>query len=263
MAGLIAGLSYAARLLSKSGAIAAFILGMVVFGLGGLPWAILLVLFFVTSSGLSHFLKRRKRGVNEKAAKGSRRDWAQVLANGGIAGIFVLLHRLFPASPLNWLLFAASLAAANADTWATELGGLSRSNPRLLTTFKQVEPGTSGAISPLGLAAALLGSGLIAVSAGILQPFVAASSSYQPVNLILIVLVSGFAGSLIDSLLGATIQAIYYCPACKKETERHPFHLCGASTRLLRGWSWLNNDWVNLACTLSAPLIGLVLAMFY
>jgi uncharacterized membrane protein len=51
-----------------------------------------------------------------------------------------------------------------------------------------------------------------------------------------------------DSLLGATVQAIYYCPSCRKETERHPLHTCGTPTEQVRGWSWMNNDWVNFAC---------------
>jgi len=55
-------------------------------------------------------------------------------------------------------------------------------------------------------------------------------------------------GALFDSLLGATVQAIYYCPACQKETERYPSHSCGTETGQIRGWTWLSNDWVNFAC---------------
>jgi uncharacterized membrane protein len=73
--------------------------------------------------------------------------------------------------------------------------------------------------------------------------------------------VGGFVGALIDSLLGASLQAIYYCPQCQKETERHPLHSCGSATSLKRGWVWLNNDWVNAACTLSAGLVGIFLAL--
>jgi uncharacterized membrane protein len=50
---------------------------------------------------------------------------------------------------------------------------------------------------------------------------------------------------------------VYYCPACEKETERHPEHICGSVTTLKRGYAWLNNDWVNAACTLSGALVGI------
>jgi uncharacterized membrane protein len=64
-------------------------------------------------------------------------------------------------------------------------------------------------------------------------------------------------GSLFDSFLGATVQAIYFCPTCDKETERHPVHTCGTPTAMIRGWEWLNNDWVNFGC--SAFSVGTIL----
>jgi uncharacterized membrane protein len=74
-----------------------------------------------------------------------------------------------------------------------------------------------------------------------------------------ILLVAGLLGSLFDSLLGATVQAIYRCPQCDKETEKHPLHTCGTETIQVRGWSWLNNDMVNLGCALMGAVIGLML----
>lgn len=73
---------------------------------------------------------------------------------------------------------------------------------------------------------------------------------------------AGLGGSLLDSFLGATVQSIYFCPACQKETERHPLHTCGTVTRPLRGWRWMNNDWVNAFCTLGGGLLALLLVIF-
>lgn len=251
------------RNLSRGGAIAATLLGTVVFGLGGLPWAVLLMVFFITSSGLSRFSRKLKEKFNEKYSKGSERDAGQVLANGGIAGIFVLLHAFFPAIPLFWLGFAGALAAANADTWATELGVFSRLEPVMITNGKTVERGTSGGISPLGTLIAFGGALLVSLFAAIFWTPVTG----QPDSALFFVLrllgvgLAGLLGSLADSLLGATVQAIYTCPTCKKETERHPLHTCGTQTSQIRGLPWLDNDWVNTSCTLVGGLAGLLVAL--
>ncbi len=124
---LIAYLAYRAHSLNKSGAIAATVTGTIIFGIGGLPWAILLLTFFITSSALSRAFKKRKQGLDEKFSKGHERDAGQVFGNGGIATAFAALHFFFPNELWPWLGFAAALAAVNADTWATELGVL---NPK-------------------------------------------------------------------------------------------------------------------------------------
>lgn len=262
LAGLIALAAYAARSLSASGALAATLLGGIMFGLGGLPWAALLIGFFASSSILSRLFKGRKTGLNEKYSKGSRRDASQVFANGGVAGLLVILLALFPAATWLWACGAAALAAANADTWATELGVLNKSRPRLITTWKAVEKGTSGGISLAGTLAALAGAGLIALLAVIFWPESAGEASLvRMAGRFGVITLAGLGGSLVDSLLGATLQAIYYCPACDKETEHHPLHTCGTHTRQMRGLVWLNNDAVNWACALSGAALALTVAL--
>ncbi|MEW6406745.1 MAG: DUF92 domain-containing protein [Chloroflexota bacterium] len=250
---LIAFLAYRAHSLDKSGAIAAIVVGTVIFGVGGWRWAVLLLTFFVTSSGLSRAFKKHKQGLDEKYSKGHERDAGQVFGNGGVAALFALLHGFFPEAIWPWLGFAAALAAVNADTWATELGALNPSSPRMITNLqKVVEKGTSGGVSLIGTLAALAGSALIATLAVLLSPIPPITNYY------LLITFSGLAGSLFDSLLGATVQAIYFCPKDQKETERHPLHTCGTKTIHLRGWSWLTNDWVNFACGAMGAIIALV-----
>jgi uncharacterized protein (TIGR00297 family) len=252
---IVAYLAYRARSLNRSGALAALVVGTVIFGLGGLNWATLLLTFFITSSGLSRAFKERKREANEKYAKGGERDAGQVFGNGGIPTLFTALHFFFPEAIWPWLGFAASLAAVNADTWATELGVLNPTSPRLLTDLRRVvEKGTSGGVSWVGTLASLAGAGIIGLEAALVNPI--------GVNWIFFVLVTiaGLLGALFDSLLGATVQAIYYCPTCQKETERTPTHSCGTETTQIRGWTWLDNDWVNFAC--GAFGVGVALSYF-
>jgi uncharacterized protein (TIGR00297 family) len=256
LATIVAYLAYRAHSLNKSGAIAATVVGTVIFGLGGWQWAILLLTFFVTSSGLSRAFKKRKEGLSEKFSKGHERDAAQVFGNGGLATLCAALHAFYPESILPWVGFAVALAAVNADTWATELGVLNSTAPRMITNLnRQVEKGTSGGISLWGTAASLLGAAVIALPAVLLSPAGTLNSNY-----FLTITAAGLAGSLFDSLLGATVQAMYYCPTDEKETEKHPLHTCGTETVHIRGWKWLNNDWVNFACGAFGVLIALVLA---
>ncbi len=191
----------------------------------------------------------RNQILDEKHSKGHRRDAWQVLANGGVAGIVVILHAIFPENPFFWAAFCASLAAANADTWATELGAVSKILPRLISNWKQVDMGTSGGVTLIGTIAATAGSLLISLGALVFQP---------AWILIPLVTFAGLIGSLVDSWLGATIQAGYRCSQCNKETEKYPLHSCGGQTVLIRGLSWLNNDLVNAACTVTGAILGFI-----
>ncbi len=252
---VIAYLAYRAHSLNKSGAFAAAFVGTIIFGIGGWQWSILLLTFFITSSGLSRAFQKRKQGLSEKFSKGHERDAGQVFGNGGLATLFAALHGFYPESIIPWLGFAASLAAVNADTWATELGVLNPTPPRMITDLrKRVEKGTSGGISLWGTFASLLGASIIALLAVLLSPTHALNTNY-----FLLITAAGLAGSLFDSFLGATVQAMYYCPTDNKETEKHPLHTCGTKTVHIRGWEWLNNDWVNFACGAFGAIVALLL----
>ncbi len=240
--------AHTAGSLSRSGAAAAVIVGTLTFGIGGPLPAVLLLLFFFSSSVLSRVGGARKRSVGIAFSKGGRRDHGQVLANGALAALLSVGFGV-TGGPL-WLAgLAGALAAVNADTWATELGVLAPQAPRRITTGERVPAGTSGAISLPGLLAALAGALLIGVPAGLVL------GSHV---LIGAAALGGLAGSLFDSLLGATVQAIYTCPACNKETERYPVHGCGTPTVPLRGWRWLDNDGVNFAASLCGALVTAV-----
>jgi uncharacterized protein (TIGR00297 family) len=208
----ISYLAYLSHNLSGSGSLAACVLGTLVFGLGGWPWAAILLTFFVASSVLSRAFSKARAQASEKYAKGSRRDAGQVLGNGGAAAFFVVMHALFPGSALPWLGFAASVAAVNADTWATELGVLARTPPRLITHLaRRVERGTSGGVSILGSLAAVLGAAAIGGLASLLGTPPRAQVFWA-------VFAGGILGAFLDSFLGATVQAIYRCDRDGKDT---------------------------------------------
>lgn len=241
--------------LSLDGAFASFGVGIIIFGLGGIKWAVVLLIFFVGSSILSKSFKSKKNDSEKYSAKGSKRDATQVLANGGLACLFVLSHVAFPDRWWPWVGFCAAVAAANADTWATEIGALSKDLPTLITNGRQVQKGASGGISLEGILGSIAGAGVIALAAWGLWP----DPSMGNFWVFLAIGMAGVTGSLVDSFLGATLQRVEFCPKCQVETEKAPFHSCGTETVYKRGCKWLNNDGVNFICTLAAAATAIIL----
>jgi uncharacterized protein (TIGR00297 family) len=259
---LIGWLAYNRQSLSRSGVLGAIITGTLIFGFGGLTAGLLLIAFFVSSSLLSHYKANsaHKRLAAEQFDKGGQRDLGQALANGGAAASLAVLSWLAQDQPaLFGALYAAmvgALATVNADTWATELGVLSATSPRLITRLSQrVVPGTSGGVTLLGSSAALGGAAFIALCyvafITLEQALAGGGGQTQSVAWAIAIgaAVAGLAGSLFDSLLGATVQAMYYSDRRGKETEKAREH-DGTPNRLIRGWPWLNNDWVNFLASL-------------
>jgi uncharacterized protein (TIGR00297 family) len=253
----IAVAGYRRGVLDESGVVGGILTGTLTFGLGGWEWGLLLIAFFASSSALSLFDAGKKEELADRFAKGYRRDIGQALANGGVPALLAAASLIWP-HPVWFAACAGALASANADTWATEIGVRSTRRPRLITTGSQVDAGTSGAVSRLGSAASLAGALLIAVLAA-LSGLVQGAGGAASMGLLGAATVGGSAGSLVDSLLGASVQAVYWCDACGKETESR-IHRCGKRTLPLRGHSRIGNDLVNF---LSSCLGAAVAAGFY
>lgn len=258
----VGGLGYWRKALTTSGLVAAILVGTLVFGFGGWIWGLVLITFFVSSSLLSRYRRADKETVATEFAKGSRRDWGQVLANGGVGAALAIAFASRP-EPVLFATYLGVMATVNADTWATEVGILSRVSPRLVTTGEDVVPGTSGGVTRLGIWASVAGALLIGAVATALTQIASLLEgtgwSLQAASFSLLALAGGLAGSILDSLLGATVQGIHYCSHCAKETER-PVHHCGQNAQLIRGWAWLNNDIVNLFSSILGGLVAALLA---
>lgn len=242
----IALVSWRAGSLTRRGAITAALVGSLAIA-AGWGWGALLILYFVSSSLLSRLGAARKaqRGgaIVEKAGA---RDAAQVLANGAV---FALASIAYLAQPSElWLAAGAgALASSAADTWGTEVGMLSKASPRMITSWKRVATGTSGAVSAPGLAASVAGALFVAVAAWLVH-----RNDYLP----LAVSLGGLSGALVDSMFGALWQSRRFCARCGSATERM-VHDCGTHTERAGGLGWLNNDGVNFTCTLVGAFISL------
>jgi uncharacterized protein (TIGR00297 family) len=277
---VIAGAAYWKRSLSGSGLAAAAAVGTVMYALGSSVWFGTLIAFFVSSTLLTRWKRKAKELAESAYEKSGRRDAGQVLANGGIAAILCAANAVWP-HPFWWYSFLGVMAAVTADTWATEIGGFSRTPPRSILSGKRVPPGTSGGVSGLGLAATMAGGLFIGAMAwlllfipgqsspdeGALTGVTVSGSASDGLRLafwVLVAWVGGTIGSLADSLLGATCQLMYRCDVCGRDIEQKAH--CGRPARRIRGFAGWNNDAVNIAgsaaggaaAVASAAILGLL-----
>ncbi|MFX1564300.1 MAG: TIGR00297 family protein [Promethearchaeota archaeon] len=291
---ILAIIAYKTRIVTRSGLLAAFGLGLIIWVLASWTWFFITFLFFAVTAQFTHYKYKIKRQHDAAQEKGGARDWSHVLANGGLPLIFVSLSfalvlilgrtnaygsmdvgfglLVVPASTVTSIFFSAflgALATATADTLATEIGLLNPTPPRLITKpWKSVPPGTSGGVSLTGELATFLGTLLIGGTAALLAaPFWIAFfnttlmpelGTFAPVSIVIVTIVGGIIGCTIDSVFGATIQSMWLCQHCHKQTEKRVH--CGKPTEFLRGNRHFDNHMVNL---ISCLIGGLTAASLY
>lgn len=253
---VVAALAHRAGSLSRSGLVAAVAVGGTAIA-AGWDWGTLLVAWFAASTALTRLGAARKAArTSATLAPSHARNATQVLANGALFAAAALLHTL-TGDARAALAALGALAAAAADTWATEIGLLWGGTPRSLISLERVEPGMSGGVTAIGLLGSLAGAFAVGVGAALLE----APDRAGARELLLLVTTAGVIGGLADSLLGATVQSKRWCAACARWTERHT-HDCGAATTSTRGLSWMSNDVVNLLSTAvgAAAAVALLVA---
>ena len=182
--GIFSFVSYKKKLLDFEGILIANIVGIAIFLFAkwNLAFFFVAVLFFVAAEAATLYSRKRKPRHEKRTA-------GNIFGNSGTAILALLFG--FPFG------FFAAFASALADTLSSEIGLLSKRKPVLITTFKQVEPGTDGGLTPLGMIAAIAGATIIALVHFAL---------YQNLFLFLVLVMSGVFGSLVDSFFGAVFE---------------------------------------------------------
>ena len=246
LAAILAIISYRMRALTVSGMFGAFVVGTFVFGFGGWLYAIPLLFFFITSSLLSKIKNDIKLNSMDFLVKAAPRDIYQVFANGGMA-ILVMCWQLFTDRQELYFLYLASIAVASADTWGTELGTLLSSRPFSIVSFRRVMPGESGGVSLPGTLAALIGA---FATVFLVYPLI---PEFHEIIYWFGAAIAGFAGALLDSVLGATIQASHRCSVCGVITEKS--HHCNKPAKLIKGVRPIDNDAVNFLSNFIAVVL--------
>lgn len=260
--------------LSTDGAIAAFIVGFVTFASGS-HFGFLLIAFFISSSWLTKYKSSTKRQIEHDFKEGGQRNAIQVFSNSLTASFLCLSSFLFFDNPIlspshcncietvlisNCFLHFAFLAfysCCAGDTWSSELGVLSTDSPFLITSGRRVPKGTNGGVSLLGLFSSVAGGGLMGLVWFLVD--VVQSGRFEGISSVIIGLTSGLVGSLLDSLLGATLQYSGWLEEEKKVVNRP---LLGA--KHISGFNVLNNEQVNLlSASVTAALVGSAVCFLY
>ncbi|ERI90040.1 TIGR00297 family protein [Clostridiales bacterium oral taxon 876 str. F0540] len=252
---IIAFAAYKKNSLNLSGACGAVLLGTFIYFFGGLYLSLIMISFFVSSSIFTKVKEGYKDSLQDINEKNGARDYIQVAANGGLGLLFAFLYYR-TKNPVFLVAYSTAFASSTADTWASELGVLSKSKPISILSFKQVERGMSGAISLIGTLSALFGAILIAFVYALGYIFIFGFSE-ELIKYVIVITLAGFIGSLVDSIIGAAFQAKYECICCGKLTEKKFHH--GKNTMHISGIWWVNNDIVNFVSGFIACMISIIL----
>ncbi|KAI8927781.1 integral membrane protein DUF92-domain-containing protein [Entophlyctis helioformis] len=259
--------------LSVSGAAAASALGLAIFSHPSPLFGAVLLTFYLSSSKLTKYKVDVKKRLEEGHLEGGQRNAVQVLSNGLTGAVTCVVHGSLVAglgSDPSWTraalyAYLGHFACCNADTWASELGVLSASDPILITTLRRVPKGTNGGVSVVGTAASIAGGmaiGVVATLVSAAESYVAAGTVSLPWDLLLVCTAAGAAGSLLDSLMGATLQRSVYNKHTKQIAQDHrTLHKGESASDLLHvsGLEVLDNHQVNfLSSLLMAAAAGAV-----
>ena len=183
------------------------------------------------------FDKRIKNVTTSINQKTGARDFAQVFVNCFPVVCSIVLWGLFKSDIFVVVLFA-SLCETVSDSMSSDIGVMSKSQPISIISFKPIQTGMSGGVSTLGTLSGIFTS----LFCGLLY-LIFWKGDFLHFGIIVL---SGYLGVLLDSVLGATIQAKYFCEICKKHTEK-VIH-CQQKTQHIGGIRIVNNCAVNFIC---------------
>ena len=190
--------AYWAKAADANAVISETIVGFLVIIFAGLNWFMLLLVFYLMGGGFTHYGYAKKEKLGIAQSHGGVRGYKNVFSNSLVPLAMAVCYGIY-GNDIFVYAFIASVATANGDTLASEIGETSHSKPRMITTLKETEPGVDGGVTLLGEGASLLGALIIGI--------LAAVSGMTGLLGIAIGTAAGFLGTNFDSLLGATLQS--------------------------------------------------------
>lgn len=269
---LVAIRGFRRKSLDLSGAVVGFIV-MTIHIAVGFRFGALLLVFFFTSSKLTKVGEEKKRRLDADFKDGGQRNWVQVLSNSGISTVLVVIVWKLTGwqdkcldskeSTLITSLIGGIIghySCCNGDTWSSEIGVLSDAQPRLITTFKPVRKGTNGGVTRTGLLAATAAGSVIGITFvlfGFLTTKCTSTVALKQLLVIPLSALAGLCGSVIDSLLGATLQFSGFCTIRNKVVGKP-----GPTVKRISGLSILDNNAVNFVSILLTSLLTSIACVY-
>lgn len=235
------------KALTPSGVILACFLGILITASGGVAAFSVLCATLLGTVAADRAAGKRADPHGVRRKTGSR-DGRRVFCNVGVAAIAMGIY-LISEDPVFKLAYYGVMAESLADSVASKLGPLSRQEPRDILTGKPVPAGLSGGVTAAGTASEIAGAAVIAILAGIGE---------MNWTAMIVVLLSGLAGAVADSVYGSAFQIKYICRKCGCVTEREEH--CGFKTDPVSGFRFISNDTVNLLSNISAFVFAVLLS---
>ena len=191
-------LAWGMRGVTARGAVAGFICTFIIALAAGYGGFVTVLVVFALTLFATHFGQHRKLDAGIAETKSGRRGH-QVLSNLAAASIVAVPAIFFPrVAPLLFAGMTAALCEAAADTVSSEIGKAVGRRAHLITNFHSVPAGTDGGITFQGTLAGVIAAFIVA---GVASWFNVISDFW-----IFPAMLSGVAGMLLDSVLGATLQ---------------------------------------------------------
>ncbi len=236
------------KALTFKGIIASLIVAIIVIYISGLKGLLLLLITFVLLSLADKISKKYRKKKDEITKKNGARDEFQIIANCGIACAMLIVY-YFTNNEIYLIAYGVSLASSLADSFASDIGVLSKGKTINIISLKQGDKGLSGNVSVLGLIASLFGSLIIGLSFILIFKY--------NIFISLFITTLGFLGAYFDSLLGCLIQVKYKCSKCNIITEKNEH--CNTLTNYYSGNRIIDNDVVNFLSNLLVTIIALLI----
>lgn len=194
----LAGTAYAAKTVNRSGVVAGFLVGFIIYAFLDWEGYLLLLAFFVIGSACTKLGYRKKEAAKLAQEDKGRRGARHALANVTVAAACAVFAALTPYPVVFALAFAGAFATAASDTSSSEIGQLIGRRTFLLTNFRPVPRGTEGAVSVEGTLAGVFASLIIAVLGAALGLF--------PWVGVVAIVIAAFVGTTFESLVGAALE---------------------------------------------------------